>query len=103
MGEVCEESKRQHKILVENRNRLKDTKNRLMIARREGFRGWVKKGKGLRSLKWQSQNSHKDVNSLIGNVVNNIVITMYRCRWILEISGGLLYKIYDCPSAMLYT
>ena len=103
MGEVCEESKRQHKILVENRNRLKDTKNRLMITRREGFRGWVKKGKGLRSPKWQSQNSHKDVNSLIGNVVNTIVITRSGARWVLEITGGPLCKVYDCLTTMLYT
>ena len=40
-----------------------------------GFGGWVKKEKGLRSANLL-QNSHGDVKYSIGNIVNNIVITM---------------------------
>ena len=41
-----------------------------------GFRGWVKKVKGLGSTNWLLQNSHVDVNYSIGNIINNIVITV---------------------------
>ena len=36
----------------------------------------MKKVKGLRSTNWQLQNSHGDVKYSIGNIVNNVVITM---------------------------
>ena len=36
----------------------------------------MKKVKGLRSTSWQLQNSHRDIKYSIGNIVNNIVITM---------------------------
>ena len=52
-----------------------------------GLGGWVKNVKGLRSTNWQSQNSHADVKSSRGNVVNGIVITKYGARWVLEVSG----------------
>ena len=105
--------------------------------------GWGKKAKGLRSINWQLQKSHRDVKSTVGNTewgksrftvvhkenntiinnknirincfsynckptfapscrVNNIVITMYGVRRVLEISGGTLCKVYDCLIAMLY-
>ena len=37
---------------MQNRNRLLDIENRLMVARGEGVGDWVKKGKGLRSTDW---------------------------------------------------
>ena len=40
-----------------------------------GFRGWVKKVKGIRSTNWQLQNSPGDVKYSIGNTVNDIVTT----------------------------
>ena len=37
-----------------------------------------------------------DVKYSLGNTVNNIVITTYSARWVLEILGGTLYKVHDC-------
>ena len=45
----------------------------------------MKQMKGLRSTNQLLQNSHGDVNSSIGNIVNNIVITMYDIRWVLDL------------------
>ena len=42
----------------QNKKRLIDIKNRLMIARGEGFGGLGEKVKGLRSTNWQLQSSH---------------------------------------------
>ena len=39
-------------------------------------------------------NSHGDVKFSIGNIVNNIVITMYGARWVLELSRGSLCILY---------
>lgn len=68
----------------QNRNRLRDSENRLTIARKEGVEG-VEKVKGLRSTDAELQNSHGDVKSSIGNRVNK-VITVYGVRWALDIS-----------------
>ena len=54
----------------------------------------MEKVKGLRNTNWQLQNSHEDVKYSIGNIVNNVVITMYGARWELEIPGGALCKVY---------
>ena len=73
-----------------------------MVARvEEGLRDWVRKVKGLRSTGWHLQSSHGDVKYSIGNIINNIVITMYGARWLLEISRGPLYKLYDCVTTLL--
>ena len=37
-----------------------------------------------------------------GNIVNNIIITMYIARWALELSGRTLYKLYVCLTTILY-
>ena len=72
----------------QNRNRLIDTENILMITRWEGgFGGWVKKGKGLKSTNWLLQHSYGDVKYSISNVVNNILVTMYDARLIGDSSG----------------
>ena len=42
------------------------------------------KAKRLRSTNWQLQNIHRDVKYHIRNTVNNIVITMYGVRWVLD-------------------
>ena len=39
----------------------------------------------------------------IGNIVNNIVITMYGARCVLEISEGVPCKVQGCLTTMLYT
>ena len=41
------------------------------------------KVKGLWSTNWQLWNSHGDVKYSRGNIVNNVVITMYGGRWVL--------------------
>ena len=33
------------------------------------------------------KNSHTDIKCSIGDIVNNIVVTMYGARWVLDISG----------------
>ena len=48
---------------------------------------WVKMVKGLRSTDWWLQNSHRDVKYSIGSTVNNIVITAYGAKWVLEVVG----------------
>ena len=45
-------------------------------------RGMGEKVKGLGSTNWLLQNSHRDVKYSIGNVVNNILITMYGVSWV---------------------
>ena len=47
----------------------------------------------MRSTDWQLQNNHEGVKYSIGNIVNNIVTTVYGARWILEIYGGILGKV----------
>ena len=37
----------------------------------------MKTVKGLRSTDWQLQSSHEDVKYSIGNIFNNIIMTMY--------------------------
>ena len=87
-----------------NRNRLIDTENKLMVARREGFGwSWVKNVKGLRSTNWQLLNSLRDVKYSIGITVSNNIIPLHGARWVLEISGRTLYKVHDCLIAMLYS
>ena len=39
----------------------------------------------------------------IGNTVNNMVITVYGIRWIVDLSGGSLRKLYKCLTTILYT
>ena len=59
-------------------------RGRLLADRGEGVGGWVNKVKGLSSTNWQLQNTHRDVNHIIGNIVNNMVITMDGARWLFE-------------------
>ena len=48
-------------------------------------------------------NLNRTVKYSIGNIVNNIVKTMCGARWVLEISGGALRKVYDHLITLLYT
>ena len=74
-----------------------------MVARGEGSRRLVEKGKELRSTDWSLQYSHGYVNYSIGNIISNIVVTMYGAKWVLEILGGTLCKVYDCLTIRLCT
>ena len=60
-----------------NRNRPIDTENLLVVARGEGVWRMGEKVKALRSTKELLQNSHRDVKYSTGNIVNNILITIY--------------------------
>lgn len=40
------------------------------------MREWVKKVKGLRNTDWELQNSHRDIEFSLGNVVNIVIIIM---------------------------
>ena len=60
-----------------------------------GLKRWVEKVKGLRSTNWQSQNSHGHVKYSLGSIASNIVITMFGVRWVLDLLGWLLSKLYN--------
>ena len=70
-----------------------------MASRGERAGGWVEKTKALRGADWHLQNSHGGVTYSTENRVNNVVITVYSARWVLEIAGGTL----DCLTTMLCT
>ena len=55
----------------------------------------MKKVKGLRSTNWQLQNSHGDVKHSIGNIVNNILLTIW-CQVGSRLTGRSLRKLYKC-------
>lgn len=59
-----------------------------MVGRWEGGWGWQnKKVKGLRSTRWQLQQNQGDVKYGTGNRVDNISLTMYGARWVLDSWG----------------
>ena len=60
--------------------RFTDTENIFMVARRGLVKGLSEKVRGLRSINWLLQNSHRDVKYSTGNIVNNILVTMYSVR-----------------------
>lgn len=48
----------------------------------------MKRRKGIRTTNWLLQNSHGDVlKCSIGNIIKNIIITMYGVGWVLDLSG----------------
>ena len=52
----------------------------------------MKKVKVLRHTNWYLKNSNGDKKYSIGNVINNIVVTMDSARWVLEILGDRFIK-----------
>ena len=50
----------------------------------------MKKVKELRITNWQS--SHGAVKYSFGDIVNDIVVTMYSAKWVLEILGDHFVK-----------
>lgn len=48
----------------------------------------------IRSTNGWLQNSHRDGSYNTGNVVNNIVVTRYGARWVLETSRGRHFVKY---------
>ena len=69
----------------------------------EGLGDWVKRRKGLHSISWPLQNSHGDVKYSVGNISNNIVITMYGARSVLNLWWGSLCKLHKFLTTMEYT
>ena len=64
------------------------TEKKLMVPRWEGCWGLGEKGEGMKKYKFASyKSSHEDVKYNMGNIVNNIVITVYGIRWVLNLSG----------------
>lgn len=49
----------------------------------------VEKMMGLRNTNWQLKSSHRNVKYTIGNIVNNIISTIYAARWVLDLSGEI--------------
>lgn len=46
------------------------------------------------------QNSHRDIKDSIGNIMNNIIITMYEVGGALDLLGGLLHELYKSHCAV---
>ena len=82
----------------QKRNRLMDTEKKA-VGHQRGEKLEVRgsKGRGLRGTKFQLQNKcHKDVRHGIGNIINNITITLHDDRLLLNlcamhINSNLLY------------
>ena len=60
-----------------------------------GAGGISGKDEEIKKYKWKLQNSQRDVKYSIGNIVNNILITMYGVRWIQDLLGGSLSKLHN--------
>ena len=56
-----------------------------MVARWEGTGGTGVKGGRIRKYKLAFIKSPRDVKYSIGNVVNNIAVTVYGLRWVLDL------------------
>ena len=61
----------------------------------------MKKVKKLKGTNQQLQNGHRVVKYSIRNMVNDIVITVYGARWVLEILGEHFVK-YDFVAIIPY-
>ena len=51
------------------------------------------KGKGIKKGKLVATNSHRIVKYSIGNVVNNVVMTVHGARWVLDLLGEITLYI----------
>ena len=60
---------------------------RLRVARRK-LKGGIEKERRLGRKNWWLQHSHGDVKPTTGNIVHNIVITVYGVGWGLARPGG---------------
>ena len=71
-----------------------------MAARWEGAGALGGKGKKIKKYKLSS---HGYVKYGIGNKVSNIVTTSCGVRWVLDLSGWSLHKLYKFIITTLYT
>ena len=75
-------------MMKQNSNRLINTREHLDSCQmRGGWGEWVGKVMGLRRRNWLLQNSHGDVKCSMRNIVNDIQITIYGVRQVLDILG----------------
>ena len=66
----------------QNRNRIIDTENVLIVARWEGVWGMGEKVERIKKYNWWLQNSNGDINYSMGNIINISLITMYGVIWV---------------------
>ena len=66
----------------QNRNRIIDTENVLIVARWEGVWGMGEKVERIKKYNWWLQNSNGDIKYSMGNIINISLITMYVVRWV---------------------
>ena len=79
-------------------------KNKLQVIEWGGFEGMGEKGEREEKVQIASYlNSHGDIKYSLCNIANNIVITMYGVRWVLDLSGWSLHKLYKCLITILYS
>ena len=90
-NKINEQTKQKHR-LIDNSEQTEGCQMRK--SRRIG-----EKGEGSKEL----QNNHADVKNNIVNIVSSTVMTMYDARWVLEISGGLLCRLYNRQTVILYS
>ena len=88
----------------QNRNKTIDTRNKLVVPGGVG-EGMGEIGEGIKRhrLPVIRQMSHRAVMHSIGNLVNNIVITLYGDRCLRDLSWRSLCILYKCQITMLYT
>ena len=67
-----------------------------------GVGGLGEKTEGIKKYKL-AVTSHGDVKHSIGNIVNNIIITTYRVRWVQDLLGDHFCRLYKCLNTILYT
>ena len=58
--------------------------------------GLVARDEGIEKYKLVVTDSHGGVKYSTGNTVSSVVIIVYSARWVLEIWGRKLYRVYDC-------
>ena len=82
------ESKKKKKTKInykQNRSKLIDTENILMVATWEEVEGRGKKGEKIKMCKLEVT-SHGHVKYSMGNLVSNIAITV-QCQMLFDLSG----------------
>ena len=61
------------------------------------------KGEGIKKYELMVTKQSWDVKYRVRNIDNHIVIIVYGARWVLELLGESLNKLYKCLTTILYT
>lgn len=83
-------------------SKLTDTENKPMVSRWEGYGGW-KKGEGIKNYKLVLTEQSQGAKDSVGNIVSDVVITMYGGRQGLDLLGWSRRKLYKYLTTTLYT